>query len=114
MKRAWIWLAAAAASATSAGADEKPTQFWNLTSQTVIALRLSHEGSGEYGPNIADADADGVDHDERLKITDLPTGRYDVQLKFKGGRTCFARRMAVVTGKVFSVEDRDLKDCAKS
>ena len=96
-----------------AAAADKPTQFWNLTSSTVTSLRLSHAGSGEYGDNLATADADGVDHDERVKIVDLPSGKYDLELKFKGGRTCAVRNLAVLTGKVFSVEDSDLVACTK-
>jgi len=94
-------------------AAEKPAQFWNLTSSTVVGLRLSHAGSGEYGDNVAVGDADGVDHDERLKIVDIPGGRYDLELKFKGGRVCFARNIEIVTGKVFSVEDKALVACSK-
>jgi hypothetical protein len=107
------WAGAAALLAGGAMAAEKPTQFWNLTSATVLSLRLSHAGSGEFGDNVASADADGVDHDERVKINDLPTGKYDLELKFKGGRTCFARNVDVVSGKVFSVEDKALTACAK-
>jgi len=94
-------------------AAEKPTQFWNLTSSTVVSLRLSHAGSGEYGDNVAVSDPDGVDHDERLKIESLPSGRYDLELKFKGGRVCFVRNIAIVTGKVFSVEEAALVRCTK-
>jgi len=108
-----IWAAAAALWATGAVAAEKPTQFWNLTSSTVVSLRLSHAGSGEYGDNLATSDADGVDHDERLKIQDIPSGRYDLELKYKGGRTCFARNIEIVAGKVFSLEDKALTACSK-
>lgn len=99
---------------TGAIAAEKPTQFWNLTSKTVVSLRLSHAGSGEYGDNVAVGDEDGVDHDERARIVGLPSGKYDLELKFKGGRVCFVRHIDIVTGKVFSVEDKELTACTKS
>lgn len=95
----------------AAGAQEKPAQFWNLTTATVTSLRLSHAGSGEYGDNVAAGDADGVDHDERVKVADLPTGKYDLQMKFKGGRTCTVRDLAITAGKVFAVEDSNLVAC---
>jgi hypothetical protein len=79
----------------------------------VASLRLSHAGSGEYGENVAASDTDGVDHDERLKIADLPSGRYDLELKYKGGRVCLVRNIEIVTGKVFSVEDKALTACTK-
>jgi hypothetical protein len=106
-------LIVAACCATGALADDKPTQFWNLATSTVVGLRLSHAGSGEYGDNVALGDADGVDHDERLQIVDLPSGRYDLEIKFKNGRRCFVRNLAITTGKVFSVEDKALTACSK-
>jgi len=99
--------------AAGALAADKPTRFWNLTSSTVTSLRLSHAGSGEFGDNVAVGDADGVDHDERVNIENLPSGRYDLELKFKGGRVCFAHNVEVATGKVFSVEDKALTSCSK-
>ena len=106
-------LALLAMGATGAAAAEKPTQFWNLASGTVTSLRLSHEGSGVFGDNVAAGDADGVDHDERLKIAALPSGKYDLEIRFKDGRVCFARHVDVVSGKVFSVEDKALTGCEK-
>jgi len=108
-----ILTAAAAVWAAGAIAAEKPTQFWNLTSATIVGFRLSHAGSGEYGENLATSDADGVDHDERLKINDIPTGRYDAELKYKNGRTCFTHNIEIVAGKVFSIEDKALTACSK-
>lgn len=109
-----LWLSGAlAVCAAGAVAADKPTQFWNLTSSTVVSLRLSHAGSGEYGDNVATSDPDGIDHDERLKIADLPSGRYDLELMFKGGRACLARNVEIVTGKIFSVEDKALTACTK-
>ena len=110
----WVLPGAFALVAAGAAAAEKPTQFWNLTSQTVVSLRLSHAGSGEYGDNVAIGDADGVDHDERARIVGLPSGRYDLELQFKGGRVCFVRGLEIVTGKVFSVEDKALTACRKA
>ena len=95
-------------------AADKPTQFWNLTSSTVRACGFRTPGSGAYGDNVAVGDADGVDHDERVRIVDLPSGRYDLELKFKGGRVCFVRHVEIVTGKVFSVEDKALTACSKT
>ncbi len=95
----------------SAAAAETPTQFWNLTSSTVVSLRLSHAGTGEYGDNVAAGE--GVLHDKRVDIPDLPTGRYDMEVKFKRGRTCAVRSFAVTTGKTLAIEDSDLVACTK-
>ena len=102
------------AAASGASAAAKPTQFWNLVSSTVTGLELSKPGANAFGPNQTANDPDGaVDHDERLKITGVKTGAYDLRLTLKDGRICFARRVRIEEGKVFSVEDKDLVDCVK-
>ena len=103
----------AAPGASGAGvAAEKPVRFWNLTSATVTELRLAPAGSEKFGPDQCRNDRDGsVDHDERLAITGIAPGRYDVKIGYKGGRICRAAGVAIEAGKVFSLEDRDLTDC---
>jgi hypothetical protein len=92
----------------------KPTRFWNLTSSTVIDLRFAPAGTGNFGENqcLNDKDAE-VDHDERLKVTGVGTGQYDVKIGFSGGRVCTAKNLSIEAGNVFSVEDKDLVDCSK-
>ena len=100
--------------ASGALAAAKPTQFWNLATTTVTKLEISKAGANAFGPNQTANDPDGaVDPDERLKITGVTTGAYDVRLTLKDGRTCFARKVEIREGKVFSIEDKDLVDCAK-
>jgi len=88
------------------------TRFWNLTSGTIREFRLAPAGSGVFGANQCSNDKDGtVDHDERLVIIGVPAGRYDAKIAYATGRTCFARDFEVKLGKVFSIDDHDLKDC---
>jgi len=99
---------------TGASAASKPPQFWNLTTSTVTALEISKAGANAFGPNQTANDPDGaVDHDERLKITGVESGLYDIRLTLKDGRICFARNVKIVEGKPFSIEDKSLVDCAK-
>jgi len=100
--------------ASGALAAAKPTQFWNLATATVTKLEISKAGANAFGPNQTANDPDGaVDPDERLKITGVTTGAYDVRLTLKDGRTCFARNVKIRESKVFSIEEKDLVDCAK-
>lgn len=95
-------------------ADGKGIRFWNLTSTTVVELRLSPAGKDTWGPNQCTNDPDGaVDHDERLRITGIGAGRYDAKLALKDGRACTVRNIEVKAGGIFSIADKDLTDCGK-
>ena len=103
-----------AATAMTAHADEAKTKFWNLTANTVTHFYLAPAGSGKFGADQTPNDADGtVDHDERLKITGVTTGKYDAKLQDNKGRTCIIKNVSVVAGDIFSIEEKDLKNCKK-
>jgi hypothetical protein len=94
-------------------AAEKPIRFWNLTSATVTELRLAPAGSQNFGPNQCKNDKDGsVDRDERLPITGVTPGRYDIKIGYKDGKTCRVQNVPIESGKAFSIEDKDLTDCS--
>ena len=104
-------LALALAGAAAQAAD-KPTRFWNLTRYTVSELYFAPAGTTDWGPNQCRGDDDGtVDHDERLRLTNLKAGRYDVKLKDVSGRVCVVRDVDVATGKVVTVEEKQLTAC---
>ncbi|MDP9095694.1 MAG: hypothetical protein M3N26_03910 [Pseudomonadota bacterium] len=89
-------------------------RFWNLTGATIDSLALAPEGSAAFGANQCANDKDGsVDNDERLTLSGIQPGRYDVRVGFKGGRMCTIRSVTVRgSGKyAFSLEPSDLKDC---
>ena len=103
---------ACCAAHTAAAADRMT--FWNLTSTTITNLELAPAGSGQFGPNQCANDPDGaVDHDERLKLTGLQPGAYDVHVTDKKGRVCTVKNVTVKgDGKyAFSLSDSDLRDC---
>src|SRR5262249_54608914 len=55
-------------------------------------------------PDQCKNDRDGtVDHDERLRITGVEPGRYDVKLSDKTGRVCIVRSVEVKEGAVFAI-----------
>lgn len=94
--------------------DRKGIRFWNLTLNTITQLQLSPAGKNTWGVDQCRNDRDGtVDHDERLRITGIDPGRYDVKLADKASRTCIVRDVEVKDGAVFSIEEKQLTDCAK-
>lgn len=111
----WILaLVALLASSAELAAAGKGIRFWNLTSATVSNLQLSPAGKDSWGANQTLNDKDKeVDHDERLRITDVEPGRYDARVGYPKGRTCVVRNIEIAADAVFSFADKDLKDCTK-
>jgi hypothetical protein len=98
----------------STGASAKDTRFWNLTAHTITSLQLSPPGTNAWGRNQTDNDRDHtVDHDERLKITDVEAGAYDVKFVDQSGRTCVVPNVQVKIGAVFTIDEKELKGCSK-
>ena len=111
--RTWLLGFAVVCAATGAQAADT-MRFWNLTSTTITRLELAPAGTVGFGPNQCANDADGaVDHDERLKLTGLSPGHYDVRVTQKSGRVCLAKDVEVKAGGryAFSLSDQDLSDC---
>ena len=97
-----------------AAQDRKGIRFWNLTLYTITSFLMSPAGKDSWGPDQCKNDRDGtVDHDERLRITGIEPGRYDVKLADNIGRVCIVRNVEVKEGAVFSIEEKDLTDCRK-
>ncbi len=103
-----------ALAASGTVAHEKPTRFWNLTRYTVKNLQLSPAGKEAWGTNLCEADKDGeVDHDERLTINGVSSGRYDIKLSDKIGRICIVRNVAIMQGGVFTIDEKQLTNCGE-
>jgi hypothetical protein len=95
-------------------AQGKGIRFWNLTTTTVTGLQLSPAGKDSWGPNQTANDKDEeVDHDERLRITGIEPGHYDVKVSYPDKRQCVVRNVEIKANAVFSIADRDLTDCSK-
>jgi hypothetical protein len=93
-------------------AQGKPTQFWNLTRNTISEFYLAPAGTTNWGSNQCKNDKDGaVDTDERLRITDVSTGSYDAKLVDSTGRTCLVRNIKVESGRIFTIDEKDLTSC---
>lgn len=99
---------------SAAAAKDKPTRFWNLTRYTVTSFQLSPVGKDAWGANLCAADKDGeVDHDERLNIEGVASGRYDAKLSDKSGRTCTVQSVDISQGHVFTIDEKQLTNCRK-
>jgi hypothetical protein len=115
----WMIFACLASAALLANTSEllaqgKGIRLWNLTTSTISGFQLSPAGKNDWGPNQTLNDKDKeVDHDERLRITGVEPGRYDAKVSYRSSRQCFVRDIEIKADAVFSVSDKDLKDCTK-
>jgi hypothetical protein len=95
-------------------AQGKGIRLWNLTTATISNFQLSPVGRDSWGPNQALNDRDKeVDHDERLRITGIEPGRYDAKVGYRDSRQCLVRDIEIKADAVFSIADKDLKNCNK-
>jgi hypothetical protein len=95
-------------------AQGKGVRLWNLTTATITGFELSPAGKDAWGPNQTLNDKDKeVDHDERLRIGGIEPGRYDAKVSYAGARQCMVRDIEIKADAVFSIADKDLKDCNK-
>ena len=93
-------------------AQGKGIRFWNLTTATISSFQLSPAGKDDWGANQTLNDKDSeVDHDERLRITGVEPGRYDAKIGYRDARQCLVRDIEIKRDAVFSIADKDLKDC---
>jgi hypothetical protein len=102
------------ASAYELAAQGNGIRFWNLTTATISSFQLSPAGKDTWGPNQTLNDKDKeVDHDERLRITSTEPGRYDAKIGYRNSKQCIVRDIEIKADSVFSIADKDLKDCGK-
>jgi hypothetical protein len=95
-------------------AQGKGIRLWNLTTATISSFQLSPAGKNAWGANQTLNDKDKeVDHDERLRITNVEPGRYDAKVGYPNARQCFVRDIEIKADAVFSIADKDLRDCNK-
>ena len=112
--RRFIALTVLGLAAATAPALAKDMQFWNQTSKEFKGVYLAPAGTPNFGPNQTDNDPDhSVSADERLKITGVTPGRYDVKLVDMAGRTCLVAGVEVkASGRVaFAIDEKQLTHC---
>ncbi len=92
----------------------KPIRIWNLTASTITDFRLAKTGTKEFGPNLTLEDHDKtIEVDERLKLPKLEPGVYDAKLTLRDGRTCQLSAVSIEASAIVSIDEKDLRDCAK-
>jgi hypothetical protein len=112
----WMAVACAVGAMTGAAqaAERGNTRFWNLTGETITHLQMAPAGTTKWGSDQCRNDPDGsVDFDERLRITGVSSGPYDIRFTDKTGRTCIVPGVEVKAGGVFSIGKEALSNCER-
>jgi hypothetical protein len=113
MKLAALALCAALTVATAGWAAAAGYFAYNLTATTSFSgVYLAPAGGTRWGPNQALNDDDKVlDFGERLTLTGVAPGIYDVKLVDDTGRTCILHGVDLKTQTSFEIRDAGLTDC---
>jgi hypothetical protein len=86
---------------------------YNLTTSTEFTgVYLAPTGTEKWGPNQALNDKDrSLEASERLTLTGIGRGRFDVKLQDRKGHTCVKHGVDLSRDTSFDIRDADLVDC---
>jgi hypothetical protein len=114
MKKNLLTLAVLVLGAGAAFAEGKSPRFLNRTDETITHLQLAPAGTTAWGEDLCKYDDEGaVEHNERLNLVGVKSGRYDVKLADKKGRTCTIKNINVQEGAQFIIHEADVASCGK-
>lgn len=97
------------------GAPKSKMKFWNLTGEELVEVSLAPAGTGKFGENqTKNDDNNSIENDERLPLTSVTAGNYDVRIKDKAGKTCIVKNVEVKEGGPysFSLEHDQVQNCS--
>jgi hypothetical protein len=105
-------VALAVAASLSAKAGTSYFAYNDTAVTTFTGVYLAPTGTTQWGTNQALNDDDKeLDFGERLTLTGLDPGLYDVKLVDQKGRTCIMRRVDMTKETSFEIRDTSLTDC---
>src|SRR4051794_17723843 len=90
-----------------------PFYVYNMTTATEFkGVYLAPAGTTNWSRNQALNDKDhSLESSERLAITGISRGKFDVRLEDDKGRTCFKRNVDLTKETSFEIREEDLSTC---
>ena len=79
-----------------------PRPLTGFAAQQILHPFMAFEGGGLHG-NAYNSD---------VHVTGVEPGRYDAKVSYRASRQCFVRDIEFKADAVFSISDKDLKDCS--
>jgi hypothetical protein len=112
MRIVYLMAAALWGVAPPAAAADRFFGYNNTTSTDFTAAFLSPAGTATWGPNQTANDKDhGWEAGERLPVTGIARGRFDLKLVDRGGHVCVKHGVDLTSDTTFEVRDEDLARC---
>ena len=112
MRRVLCWAILLAGWAATASAADRFVAYNNTSTTDFDGLYMAPAGTGQWGPNQVLSDKDKVlDHGERLRLSGITRGQYDVKVTFGPGRSCIRRGVDLTADLSFDLRDDDLTGC---
>ena len=98
--------------AVSAQAADRFYVYNMTTSTEFTAIYLAPAGTQAWGPNQTLNDKDhSLETSERLPVTGIAHGRFDVRIQDSKGRTCIKHGVDLTRETTFDIRDADLSGC---
>lgn len=103
----------AALFAYGAAAAAEKFFVYDMTTRTDFkSVFLAPAGTQNWGRDQAANDKDhSLETNERLSLTGITHGLYDVKLVDKAGRTCIVKGVDLTKDRSFEIREKDLSDC---
>jgi hypothetical protein len=97
-------------------AQNKKFFAYNMTTRTDFkGVYMAPAGSDNWGSNQTENDKDkSLDITERIRLTGLTAGQYDVKLVTEDGGSCIIRNIDLTKENSFVIKEDQIADCHKS
>lgn len=100
---------------SAASAAERGSLFLNRVGETLVKLQFAPAGTAKWGPDQCQYEDDkSVEHNEKVPLKGVTSGRYDVRFTDLKGRTCTVKNLDVKDGALVVIRENELPpECAR-
>jgi hypothetical protein len=103
------------ASSSAFAVEGNSLLFLNRVGETIVHLQLAPAGTTKWGPDQCQYEDDkSVENNEKVPLTGVTPGRYDIRFTDLKGRACTVRNLDVKLGALVVLRENELPpECAK-
>ena len=103
------------ASSSAFAVEGNSLLFLNRVGETIVHLQLAPAGTTKWGPDQCQYEDDkSIEHNEKIPLTGVMPGRYDIRFMDLKGRACTVRNIDVKDGALVVLRENELPaECTK-